>query len=103
MASVSIAVERRRQGRCPGAGPRWQPAAVLRPGQSITVINISSSAALVESGAQMRPGAHAEVQLSCGTVRTLVRGRIDRCCVAALDPLIYRGVILFDQPLDLAP
>jgi hypothetical protein len=103
MASVTVAVERRRQGRCPGAGPKWQAKAVLRPGRSITVINISSCAALVESDAQLRPGAHAEVQLSSANVRTLVRGRIDRCNVAALDPLTYRGVIVFDQPLVLSP
>jgi hypothetical protein len=102
MASVAIdVVERRREHRISGGGSRWLATAVLRPGQPITLLNISSRAALVESAARLRPGAHTEVQLAGGDARASVRGRLDRCYVAALEPIRYRGVVMFDQHVDV--
>ncbi len=101
MAPVTVAVERRHEARRAGGSPRWQSRAVLRPGQHVTVINITSRAALVESGARLRPGAITELQLSGVAKRTCVIGRLDRCCVTALDPLRYRGVVMFDQPIEI--
>jgi hypothetical protein len=94
-------IERRRERRCEGGGERWQCRAVLRPGQSITLINISSRAALVESGTRLRPGAHTDVQLAGSGMRASVKARLDRCYVAALEPLRYRGVLMFEQCVDL--
>lgn len=94
-------VERRRERRCPGGGARWQSQALLRPGQPVTLLNISSHAALVESDARLRPGAHTEVQLAGSVTRTRIAGRLDRCYVAALEPLRYRGVVVFDQRVDV--
>ena len=102
MAPVTIDLsERRRERRCPGGGARWQSRAVLRPGQPITLLNISSRAALVESDARLRPGARTEVQLAGSMARTSIAGRLDRCYVAALEPIRYRGVLVFDQRIDL--
>jgi hypothetical protein len=101
MAPVAVLVERRGERRCPGGGPRWQSRALLRPGQPVTLINISSRAALVESGARLRPGAQTEIHLADTTARIGVKGRLQRCYVTALDPIRYRGVILFEQPLEL--
>jgi hypothetical protein len=102
MAPVAIdLIERRRERRCPGGGARWQSHAVLRPGQPVTLLNISSYAALVESGARLRPGAHTEVQLAGSAARTAIAGRLDRCYVAALEPIRYRGVLVFDQRVDV--
>jgi hypothetical protein len=102
MASVGLdLVERRRECRRTGGGPQWQPRALLRPGQPVTLINITSRAALLESAARLRPGAHTEVQLAGAAGRTIVRGRLERCFVAALDPLRYRGVIVFDGHIEL--
>ena len=102
MASVVLdLIERRREGRRPGGGPRWQVHAVLRPGQHVTLLNISSHAALVESDARLRPGAKTELQLAAPGARASVRGRLDRCHVAALEPLRYRGVLIFEQVLDV--
>jgi hypothetical protein len=70
---------------------------VIRPGQAVTIINICSRAALVESGARLRPGAQTEMQLAGGGVRVSVKGRLDRCYVAALEPIRYRGVLIFEQ------
>jgi hypothetical protein len=102
MASVGLdRVERRRECRRAGGGPQWQPRALLRPGQFVTLININSRAALVESAARLRPGLHTEMQLAGAGARTIVRGRLERCFVAALEPLRYRGVIVFDGLLEL--
>jgi hypothetical protein len=101
MASVTVDLERRRERRRPGIGSRWLSRAVLRPGQHVTIIDITSRAALVESEARLRPGAHTELQLSNATARACMKGRLDRCCVTALDPLRYRGVVMFEELLDI--
>ena len=102
MAPVALdLIERRRERRHSGGGRRWQQDAVLRPGQPVLLLNISGRAALVESGARLRPGAHTELQLSGAGMRLGIKGRLDRCHVAALAPLRYRGVLFFEQRLDL--
>jgi hypothetical protein len=103
MAPVAIdPVERRRERRASGGGPRWRDDAVLRPGQPVILLNISSRAALVESAARLRPGAHTEVQLAGPHMRASVGGRLDRCYVAAIEPTIrYRGVLVFDERVDV--
>jgi hypothetical protein len=67
----------------------------------VTLINISTRAALVESAARLRPGAHTEIQLAGSGTRVAVRGHLDRCHVAALDPVRYRGVLVFEQCMAL--
>jgi hypothetical protein len=74
----------------------------LRPGQTVTVLNINSRAALVESHARLRPGAVTELQLALSAGRFSVRGRLDRCYVATLEPLCYRGLLVFEDRLHLA-
>ena len=102
MASLVIdLIERRRERRTTGAGPHWQASATLRPGQPVTLLNISSRAALVESDARLRPGAHTEVRLAGSQVRASIGGRLDRCYVAALEPIRYRGVLVFDERVDV--
>lgn len=93
--------ERRRECRCPGGGTRWRSLAVLRPGQPVTLLNISTHAALVESASRLRPGARTEMQLAGADTRTSVAGRLDRCHVATLEPLRYRAVVLFEQWVDV--
>ena len=106
--------DRRTEQRIAAEALRWRTHAVLRPGQPVVVLNINSRAALVESDARLRPGAHTELQLlggpstqsspqadsaslRAGTDRTTVRGHLDRCHVSALEPLRYRGVLIFDH------
>jgi len=101
MASVATdPVDRRQEPRRAGEGSRWQRA-ILRPGQPVMLININTHAALVESPARLRPGAHTEMQLAGSGLRTSVSGRLERCYVAALEPIRYRGVVLFDHRIDL--
>lgn len=72
---------------------------MLRPGQPVRLLNINSRAALVESHARLRPGATTELQLALGAGRASIRGRLDRCHVAALEPLRYRGLLVFEDRL----
>ena len=102
MASVATAAERRRDHRIEPAQTAWQPDAVLRPGQLVRLLNICRCGALVESGTRLRPGARTELQLAGLRARHTVRGRLERCYVAALDPLCYRGVIVFDESVELS-
>ena len=93
--------DRRTEQRVAAERLRWRANAVLRPGQPVVLLNINSRAALVESDARLRPGAHTELQLLGGGDRTTIRGRLERCQVAALGPLRYRGVLIFDHRLEL--
>ena len=92
-------VDRRREPRRSGGGARWHDRAVLRPGQSIVLVNINTRAALVESGARLRPGAQTEMHLAGAEARTRasIKGRLDRCYVSALEPIRYRGLVVFDE------
>jgi len=110
--------DRRAEHRVAAEQLRWRANAVLRPGQPVVLLNINSRAALVESDARLRPGAHTELQLlggpstqsspqadsaalRAGSDRTTIRGHLARCHVAALEPLRYRGVLIFDHRLAL--
>lgn len=101
MAAVAVAVERRLERRRAGGGAKWNPRAVLRPGLPVTLIDITTRGALIESSGRLRPGAHTELQLTGVGARASIPGRLDRCFVAALEPLRYRGVVLFDRQVDL--
>jgi hypothetical protein len=93
MAAVATATnERRHESRAAGAGHQFGADAVLRPGHEVVVVNISRRGALVDSGSRLRPGAHGRVR---------VEGRLDRCQVVRLDPVRYRGVVVFDDDLDI--
>ena len=100
MAAVTTRHERRRERRRSAGSLLCLPDAVLRPGQTVVLVNITSRAALVESGARLRPGAHTELQLAMRGGRTNIRGCLDRCHVSALEPLRYRGVVLFEERFD---
>lgn len=93
--------ERRDERRLAGGGPSFSARAVLRPGQAVVLLNICCRGALMESEARLRPGAHAELLLSGHGSRARVRGRLERCQVVRLDPMRYRGVIVFDDCLNL--
>ena len=99
MATLAVLHERRAEHRRTAGAVRCRPDAVLRPGQPVVLLNIHSRAALVESETRLRPGALTELQLALPGGRTSVRGRLDRCYVATLEPLRYRGVLVFEERL----
>ena len=41
------------------------------------------------------------MQLAGPDARASIAGRLDRCYVAALEPIRYRGVVLFEQRVDV--
>lgn len=94
--------ERRGERRRSAGSLCCPPDAVLRPGQTVVLVNINSRAALVESDARLRPGALTELQLAMRGRRTSIRGRLDRCHVSALEPLRYRGLLVFEERVDFA-
>ena len=94
-------LERRGERRVPAGGSRWKPDAVLRPGLSVVVINLSRRSALVESESRLRPGARTELQLAGDEVKASIKGRLERCHVSRLEPLRYQGVVLFDDCVDV--
>jgi hypothetical protein len=67
----------------------------------VLLVNVTSRAALIESRTRLRPGASTELQLMQNVERMAIKGRLDRCFVAALEPLRYRGVLLFEHRLTL--
>jgi hypothetical protein len=97
---LTRAIERRHWPRVRPEHTPWQTCAILRPGQDVVVINLSAGGALVESDNRMAPGARTELQLF-GTRRCSIRGRVDRCAVAAVSPVRYRGAIVFEEQLDI--
>lgn len=102
MATLTPVADRRHAPRLGPEPSGWKPDALLRPGFPIRIVNMSSHGALVETATRLRPGRVAELQL-CETAgddsRVLVRGRIGRCRVTAIDPIRYEGAIEFDSPL----
>jgi hypothetical protein len=101
MAAVVTAVAERRRGRRVEADAGgWKADAVLRPGLLVRIVNISPHGVLLESTARLRPGRRAEMQLTAieGEERPYCFGRITRCSVVSVSPLVFRGAIVFDGP-----
>ena len=95
---IAVATERRVHRRVAPEEMSWPQAAVLRPGQDVLIINLSAVGALVESVDRMTPGARADLQIF-GRRQCVVRGRIVRCRVTALEPMRYEAAIAFEQSL----
>jgi len=95
-----VVAERRRGERHRPESTPWLRVAILRPGQEVTLLSVSSGGVLVESRTRLLPGARADLQLF-GPRRRLVHGRVTRCRVASLHPLKYEGAIVFDHPLEI--
>jgi hypothetical protein len=95
---MTAARERRREQRSAGAGMR----ARARPGHRLVVIDVSSRGALVEAGRPLRPGSHLDVQLETDAHTTMVRARVLRCSVEALDAsgVTYRAALAFSESCD---
>lgn len=103
MAALTPVADRRQAPRFDPERSGWKPDALLRPGFPIRIVNMSSHGVLVETATRLRPGRAAELQLcdaSGDDARVLVRGRISRCRVTALEPLQFEGAIEFDIPVN---
>lgn len=91
-------VDRRTALRRPAAQCGIAAPAVLRPGLTVRVLELSTGGALVESPAPVRPDACTELGLAgLDGRRHAVRAHVLRCWVSALDPLTYRCAVRFDH------
>ena len=68
------------------------------------VVDISGGGALVEGCVRLLPGTHVDAHVVTSAGRLLVRSRVTRCYVAALDAHIvtYRAALTFDRHVDTA-
>ena len=74
----------------------------LRTGREMSVVNVSNTGVLVEGQGRLLPGTHVDVHVVTREGRVLVRSRVVRCWIAALDAGVawYRGALAFDRQLD---
>ena len=91
----------RRIPRCEEALSRIR----LRTGREMSVVDVSNTGVLVEGQARLLPGTHVDVHVVTRDGRVLVRSRVVRCWIAALDAgaVCYRGALAFEQQVDTAP
>ena len=76
----------------------------LRTGREMSVVDVSNTGVLVEGQVRLLPGTHIDVHVVTREGRVLVRSRVVRCWIAALDAgaVCYRGALAFDRQLDTA-
>ena len=100
-AQVLESPERRRARRHRLREHHGIVAARVRPGVPITVIDVSSGGALVETAHRLLPGVAVEVHLTTKSSATVVRARVLRCAIVRLGPqgVCYRGALGFDRPV----
>jgi hypothetical protein len=70
----------------------------------MSVVDISNTGVLVEGQVRLLPGTHVDVHVVTRDGRVLVRSRVVRCWITALDagPVWYRGALAFDRHVDTA-
>jgi hypothetical protein len=74
----------------------------LRTGREVTVIDVSDSGVLVEGTTRLLPGTHVDAHVITMAGRLLVRSRVIRAWVSALDKdgVRYRTALGFQQRVD---
>ena len=92
--------ERRRDSRVNGPTVR-RISALVRPGQWVLVLDLSSSGALVAGRRPLRPGARVDVYFDTDGHRAAMQATVARCNVAAMDAdrVIYHAGLSFEHPL----
>ncbi len=93
--------ERRRWPRQTYAGGRLPPSARVRPGDRVTLVNLSRGGALVESNLRLRWGIRCDLEWTMGDGVVCVAARVARCFVARLDAsaVRYRTALSFEAPV----
>jgi PilZ domain len=78
--------------------------AILRPGYSVSLIDLSAGGALIEGPRPLRPGSRVHLQLTTKSRRLGIIAHVLRCSVASLGSgqgIQYRGALKFDQRCDV--
>jgi len=91
----------RRRGRRRGVDEHGVVAARIRPGHNVTLIDVSSGGALVETAHRLMPGRTVELHIQAPDRHVTLRGSVLRCSVVHVRPasICYRGAIAFDRHL----
>jgi len=74
--------------------------AILRPGYSVSLVDLSAGGALIEGARPLRPGMRVHVQIVTSARRFALSAHVVRCSVASLDSsagVRYRGALRFDE------
>jgi hypothetical protein len=77
--------------------------AILRPGYTVSLVDLSAGGALIQGPRPLRPGARIHLQLVSGSRRLGITAHVLRCAVASLDAsqgVQYRGALKFDHRCD---
>ena len=91
--------ERRLEARLAPGGVR----ARLRLGDRLSLVDVTSSGALVDAGRPLRPGSRVDVQIESERRNGLVTARVLRCSVVAIEPergVTYRAALVFGEPCE---
>ena len=75
------------------------PAARIRPGTPVIVVNLSETGVLVEAGWRCKPGGRCELVMTAADGEQVVRARVVRCFVARLTAasVRYRTALVFER------
>jgi hypothetical protein len=95
-------MERRRATRREPSADEPLSRVRFRTGREVAVVNVSNTGLLVEGVARLLPGTHVDVHVVTREGRVLVRSRVTRAWVWALeaDLVRYRGALAFDRIVD---
>jgi hypothetical protein len=95
--------ERRAHRRVKGSELRWLRKARLKNGPEVSLLDLSSGGALIETRVQMRPGSAITLEVAGGGSVVEISSEVVRCGIASLQSgaPIYRGACLFENPLSL--
>ncbi len=99
-----MCADRRVSGRMLFTGGYLPPAARIRPGRPVVIVDLSCAGALVEGPWRFRPQSRCDVHVQLAGQDVQRRARITRCFVARIDrqePVRYRTALAFDQAVEL--
>jgi hypothetical protein len=93
--------DRRRSRRRAAVEAHGIIRARVRPGDEVSLVDVSAGGALIEAGHRMLPGACVELHLRREAADEVVKGRVLRCSVARLcgNAISYLAAVAFDRAL----
>lgn len=101
-AVASDDAERRIYPRLQAGDVQWLRSIRVKNGPELMLVDISAGGALVSARVQMRPGANVTLQLASTGRAIDVPSEVLRCGIATLNgPVLYRGALVFSQPIAL--
>jgi len=98
---VKSTIDRRAEPRLTRVEDHGVVATRIAPGHDARLVDVSAAGALVETATRLLPGANVEIRLSTRHRRIAIRGQVVRCCVARLEPVVYRGALRFERSIVL--